>query len=293
MGTISVPSPVSRLPGLLSPATRGAAMTANELFQNGRLREAIDVQVAKVKSGPTDRPARFFLFELFLFSGDLDRARKQLDVLRYDDPQHSAAIEQYRSALDAESRRRAVFAGTEQPKVLAAAPDHVRQRLDALPYLARGEKTEARKRLDEANAAVPSLTGAMNGKPFEGLYDADERFGTVIEVFGTGGVYTWVPLEQIESITMNPPRAPRDVIWRPANVTLSDGLSGDVLIPGLYPDTHLHADDAIRLGRGTEWLGDGHEVARGVGGKMLLTAAGPISLTSVLQIARPAPSSGD
>jgi type VI secretion system protein ImpE len=264
-------------------------MTANELFQNGRLREAIDTQIAKVKSAPTDRPARFFLFELFLFAGDLDRARKQLDVLRYDDPQHSAAVEQYRSALDAEVKRRAVFAGTEQPKVLAAAPDHVRQRLEALPYIARGEQGEARKLLDQANAAVPSLTGALNGKPFEGLYDADERFGTVVEVFGTGGVYTWVPLEQVESITMNPPQAPRDVIWRPANVTLTDGVSGDVLIPGLYPDTHLHGDDEIRLGRGTEWLGGTGDVARGAGGRMLLTAAGPVSLTTVLQIARAVP----
>ena len=119
-------------------------MTGSELFQAGRLREAIDAQVAKVKAQPTDRSARFFLFELFLFAGDLDRARKQLDVLKYDDPRHSAAAEQYKAALDAETKRRAVFAGTEQPKVLAAAPDHVRQRLEALPYLARGEQAEAR-----------------------------------------------------------------------------------------------------------------------------------------------------
>lgn len=264
-------------------------MTGSELFHAGRLADAIDAQVARVKSAPTDRPARFFLFELFLFSGDLDRARKQLDVLRYNDPQHSAAVEQYRSALDAETRRRAVFAGTAQPKVLAAAPDHVRQRLEALPYIAHGEHAEARRRIDEANAAVPSLAGALNGKPFEELYDADERFGTVVEVFGTGGVYTWVPLEQVESITMNPPKAPRDVIWRPASVTLSDGVSGDVLIPGLYPDTHLHRNDDIRLGRGTEWLGGTGEVTRGAGGKMLLTSAGPNSFTTVLQIARAAP----
>jgi type VI secretion system protein ImpE len=260
-------------------------MTSNELFQAGRLKDAIDAQTAKVKSQPTDRAARFFLFELLLFSGDLDRARKQLEVLRYDDPRHSAVVEQYRSALDAEARRRAVFAGTEQPKVLAAAPDHVRQRLEALPYIARGEYGEARQRLDVANSTVPNLTGALNGKPFEGLFDADERFGTVVEVFGTGGVYTWVPLEQVESITMNPPQAPRDVIWRPANVTLKDGLSGDVLLPGLYPDTHLHGDDEIRLGRATVWLGGTGEVARGAGGRMLITAAGPMSLTAVLQIA--------
>jgi type VI secretion system protein ImpE len=259
-------------------------MTANELFQNGRLRDAIDAQTAKVKSAPTDRPARFFLFELLLFSGDLDRARKQLDVLKYDDPRHSAAAEQYRSALDAETRRRAVFAGTEQPKVLAAAPDHVRQRLEALPYLARGEHAEARKRLDEANATVPSLSGALNGQPFEGLYDADERFGTVIEVFGTGGIYTWVPLEQIESITTNPPQAPRDVILRPAHLVLRDGVEGDVLLPGLYPSSHEHAEDEVRLGRATEWLEVPGEVARGSGGRLFLTGDRTIRLVELFMI---------
>jgi protein involved in temperature-dependent protein secretion len=87
---------------------------------------------------------------------------------------------------------------------------------------------------------------------------------------------------------MNPPQAPRDVIWRAANVALADGLSGDVLIPGLYPDSHLHPDEAIKLGRGTEWLGGEGEVARGAGGKMLLTAAGPVGFTTVHQIARTA-----
>jgi type VI secretion system protein ImpE len=164
-------------------------MTASDLFQAGRLREAIDAQTAEVKSRPTDQAGRFFLFELLLFAGELDRARKQLDVLRYDDPRHAAAIQQYRFALDAEAKRRAVFAGSEQPAWLTAVPDHVRQRLEALPYIARGEYDEARRRLDEANAAVPSLTGKLDGQPFEGLYDADERFATVLEVFGSGGAY--------------------------------------------------------------------------------------------------------
>src|SRR5262245_3964045 len=110
-------------------------MTASELFHAGRLSEAIDAQTAKVRENPADQPARLFLHELLLFAGEIDRARKQLDVLRYDDPRHVAAVEQYRQALDAEARRRAVFAGTEQPKWLSAVPDHVRLRLEALPYL--------------------------------------------------------------------------------------------------------------------------------------------------------------
>jgi type VI secretion system protein ImpE len=266
-------------------------MTPTELFHAGQLKDAIDAQVAKVRSAPADNPARFFLFELFLFAGDLDRARKQLDVLRYDDPKHSAAVEQYRHALDAEAKRRAVFAGTDQPKGLAGAPDHVRLRFEALPYLVRGEHAEARRRLDEANAAVPTLSAAVNGLPAEGLYDADERFGTVVEVFATGGIYSWVPLERITEITMNPPRSPRDVALRPAHLVLSDGLEGDVLLPGLYPLTHEHPDDAVKLGRETEWVGGDTGVTRGAGGRVLLAGGNLRPFSSVNQIL-PTPPAG-
>ncbi len=254
-------------------------MTAGELFQAGRLLEATDAQVAKVKANPTDNSARFFLFELFLFAGELDRARKQLEVLRYDDPRHTAAVDQYRFALEAESHRRAVFTGTEQPKGMTTAPDHVRQRLEALPYLARGENEMARKKLDEANALVPSINGTLNGKEFSGLFDADERFATVLEVFGTGGAYLWVPLEQIESITLNPPQHPRDVILRPAHIVTSDGTEGDVLLPGLYPGTYQAKDEATKLGRTTEWEQNAGTITCGVGGKMFLVNAELLSFT--------------
>jgi type VI secretion system protein ImpE len=255
-------------------------MTASELFQAGRLRESIDAQVARVKANPTDNPARFFLFELFLFAGDLDRARKQLDVLRYDDPRHTAAVDQYRFALEAETRRRAVFAGTEQPKGLITAPDHVRLRLEALPYLSRNEHAAARKKLDEANALVPNISGNLNGNAFDGLFDADERFATVLEVFGTGGAYLWLPLEQVESITLNPPQHPRDVILRPAHIALPDGTEGDVLLTGLYPGTHLANDEETQLGRTTEWKEKEGEVTLGVGGKTFLVNGEMTSLAT-------------
>lgn len=248
-------------------------MNASELFHSGRLREAIDVQIAKVRDNPADNPARLFLFELFLFAGDLDRARKQLDVLRYDDPRHTAAVDQYRFALDAEAHRRAVFAGTEQPKGVAATPDHVRIRLEALQHLVRREHAVARKKLDEANETLPTLSGQLNGKPFVGLFDADERLATVLEVFGTGGTYSWFPLEQIERITLNPPQHPRDVILRPAHIVVRDGPEGDVLLPGLYAGTYEVADESIKLGRTTDWDQRSGEVTCGVGGKVFLVNA--------------------
>src|SRR5262249_24417307 len=147
-------------------------------------------------------------------AGELDRARWLLDLLRSDDPNDVAAVERFRRALDAESHRRPVFAGHARPKALAPFPEHVRLRPEALPYLARGEHPEARRRFAGATAPAPAAAGPPDGRPHAGLCDADERFGTVLEVFAADGAYCWVPLEQVESLTMSPPRAPRDVIWR-------------------------------------------------------------------------------
>jgi type VI secretion system protein ImpE len=259
-------------------------MTASDLFRDARLSDAIAAQTAKVKAAPADNRARLFLFELFLFAGDLDRARKQLDVLRYDDQKHAAAVAQFRDALAAEAKRRAVFAGTADPECLTAAPDHVRMRLDAIKCLARGEPAQARARLDEAAAATPKLAGTLNAAPCDGLADADERFGTVLEVFGTGGVYAWVPLEGVESVTLGPVASPRDVVWRPARLVTADGIDGDVLLPGLYPNTHESADDELKLGRATDWA-ESDGVARGVGGRLFLAAGNAVPLVEWREVA--------
>lgn len=244
-------------------------MNASELFQSGQLKAAIDAQLAKVKSKPADQGARLFLFELFLFAGELERARKQIEVLNYEEPKHMAAIAQFRAALQSEATRREVFAGTATPMWLMEVPEHVSIRLEATKLLANGHLAQAKAKFDEANAAVPALKGTLNGKPFEGLYDADERFGTVIEVFGSGGTYSWVPLDIVESITMNAPIRPLDVLYRPANLVLRDGPSGDVMLPALYPGSYTSADDELKLGKATDW--STAEISTGFGVKLLLS----------------------
>lgn len=256
-------------------------MTASDLFKAGRLREAIDAQLAKVKSHPTDQSARFFLFELFLFAGEHDRGRKQLDVLTFDDPKHSAAVEQYRLALESETKRRAVFAGKAQPEWLSTDGTHLPHRLEAVAALARGDQAAATAALAAADAITPATAGTLDGRPFARLTDADERFGSVLEVFGTGGVYSWVPFEAVKSITMNPPAAPRDILLRPAHLVLDNGIEGDVLLPALYPNTHLSADEELMLGRATDWVGADGDIPVGVGGRQLRVDDRFVSLAEV------------
>ena len=121
-----------------------------------------------------------------------------------------------------------------------------------------GNKVAATEALAQAAEACPSVNGKLNEKPFEDLRDCDDLFGTVLEVISQGN-YFWVPLETIESIAMMPPRFPRDLLWAKAQLETASG-TGQVFLPTLYPRTHEHADQQVRLGRQTDWTDDGGPV---------------------------------
>jgi len=75
-------------------------MNAAELYKSGKLAEAIEAQLLEVKANPLDQARRFFLFELAMFSGDLDRARRQIDALNYTDNDLQRAAMGYRKLID-------------------------------------------------------------------------------------------------------------------------------------------------------------------------------------------------
>ena len=52
-------------------------MQAQQLYQAGKLDEAIETLGAEVRDNPTDTQRRAFLFELLRFAGKYDRAEKQ------------------------------------------------------------------------------------------------------------------------------------------------------------------------------------------------------------------------
>ena len=264
-------------------------MTPRELFEAGRLSDAIDAQAQKVKSSPADPAARMLLFEFLLFTGDLDRAGKHLDLLRYENPQAVAGIEMYRHALAAEAKRKAVLAGREQPTALFPAPDHVTIRLQALAALARGEAAAVRTLLDQADELAPRPALTLNGAAAEGLRDWDERFGPVLEVIGSGGNYCWVPFEHIAALTVSPPRFPRDIVYLPAHLEIQEGPAGDVLLPNLYPDSFAAPDDALRLGRATDWTGGEDGPLFGLGGKAFVVGERTVPLLEWRELQGPTP----
>ena len=227
---------------------------AGDLFKAGRLQAALQAQTAEVKSQPQDQAQRFFLFELLAFNGNFDRARRQIDAVQFNELELDATVANYRRLLDAEQARRDLFERGLRPQLLGPSPEHLELRLSGLECLREDHPAEAARLLKQAAENTAPLRGELNGRPFTILLDADELFGTIVEVMSGTGAYFWLPLEQITSLTVEAPQSPRDLLWAPAHLELASGAEGDVFLPALYPYSWEHADENVRLGRATDWV---------------------------------------
>jgi type VI secretion system protein ImpE len=227
---------------------------AEQLYQAGRVDEAIQTLGSTLRSNPADVRARTFLFELLCFAGEYDRAARQLDVVADSSKEAGLGAMLYRSALHAERTRQELFLSVGQ---------------------VGGE------------APPTAVTGTLNGEPFQTIEDADPRIGARLEVFAAGQ-YTWVPFADLAEVRMEEPRRLRDLLWAPARVKagarMRDFEFGEVLVPAVAPLSWQHADWQVRLGRQIDWqtLPDGEELP--LGPKMLLIDGELIPILEVREL---------
>jgi type VI secretion system protein ImpE len=245
-------------------------MTAKELYQAGRLQEAIDAASAEVKAQPSAVGPRAFFCELLCFVGQLERADKQLDTLSQLNPDAAVGVALFRQLLRAATHRQQCFREGRVPDFAAEPSEALKRQLAALVDLRAGDSAAARTRLNEAEATRVNPLGNCDGKPFDDLRDLDDLLAPVLEFLTPRGQYYWIEWTQLVKLEMKPIEHARDILWRPAEIAVTDGPQGVVYLPSLYPGTESSTDDALRLGRATDWLGGPGEPARGVGQRMLM-----------------------
>ncbi|MGI8988149.1 MAG: virulence protein SciE type [Chthoniobacterales bacterium] len=234
-------------------------MDARQLFADGKVREAEKVLASSLRDNPADRAKRTFLFELLCFSGQYDRAEKQLGVLAGDGGPAELGAVLYYSALHAEKTRHDLFRTQQFPR----------------------------------SSPVASPGGTLNGKPFESISDADPSIGARLEVYAAGA-YLWIPFEHISSVQMEAPRRLRDTLWAPALVVTGPSFQGtdigEVLIPAVYPFSWKSADEPVWLGRATDWVADDSGNEFPIGQKTFIVDGEEVPLLEVrsLEFARAA-----
>jgi type VI secretion system protein ImpE len=231
-------------------------MTPQELYRNGRLREAITALGDELRKNPLDARRRTFLFELLLFAGEYDRAEKQLEVLADAGPDTAAGTLLYRSALYAERTRRDMFLQNQTPAL---------------------EDREQK-------------SGLCDGHPIREFADSDPRIGANLEVY-IAGSYTWIPIPYLRRIEIEPPVTLRDLMWARAQIETTPEFRlqelGEVLIPAICPLSFRHAEEAIQLGRETAWEADSTYEAVPFGAKMMLVDGADVPLLSIRKLEWP------
>jgi len=160
-------------------------MKPEDLFREGRVREAIDSLAAALRSDPSNHQQRVFLFELLCFEGQYERARKQLDVLASNGKDAMLGALTYQAALNGEITRQEMF---------------------------------ERKNFPAASNDVAPISGKLNGNSFGTIGDADPRIGPRLEIFAAGD-YLWIAFRDIASLEMEMPHRLRDLLWAPVHLT--------------------------------------------------------------------------
>jgi type VI secretion system protein ImpE len=256
---------------------------AKELFEAGKLDEAIEELLREVKADPSDGAKRTFLFELSCFAGDWERAERQLDVIGHQSAKAELGVMVYRANINAEQERRRVFAEGVQPHFLREPPAYVDLHVAALNQMRQGQTAEARATLDHAEEERPAIAGKFDGQDFVDFRDYDDRIGPVLELI-VKDKYVWLPYEQISRMEISPPRQLRDMLWASARIEALDGTIGEVYVPSLYAGSSDSENDQVRLGRMTDWKQLGDDLLSAVGQRLFLVDGEDRSLFEAKQV---------
>jgi type VI secretion system protein ImpE len=258
--------------------------TADELFRAGDLAGCLVQLQNEVRRQPADGKLRVFLAQLLMLTGDWERALNQLSVAGELDSAALPMKHAYGAAIQCERLRSEVFTGERSPLVFGEPLPWIAALVQALALDARGNATQAAAMRSEAMAAVDTMAGTLNGKPFEWVADADSRLGPILEVL-LNGAYYWVPFERIQRIEIEAPADIRDFVWLPAQLTWSNGGEALGMLPVRYPGSHSSVDAAIRLARKTEWQPLAEGQYAGLGQRVLATDSDELGLLEVRELA--------
>mgnify|MGYP001167473601 CR=1 FL=1 len=237
---------------------------ARALFDAGNLNGAIEAALKAVKAKPTDTQARTFLFELSLFSGDWERADRQLDAIAHQEVNAMVGSLVYRQCLAVEKQREKTFSQGVAPEFIIPPPSYVMELIYGINGIREGRLAEARDVLDKVEEERPAFSCKVNGEEVEDFRDCNDITSSVLELI-IKDTYIWVPIEQIVKLKFLERKTLRDLFWLQAELETSNGTKGEVIIPALYSGSYRSTDDQIRLGRTADWRDAGNDIFIGEG----------------------------
>jgi type VI secretion system protein ImpE len=245
-------------------------MRSAELVQSGQLEDGLKALQAEIRDKPEDIRQRVFLFQLDCVLGELGKALNQLQAVASLNADTMLLAQVFRPVIACELLRREVFAGRRTPLIFGEPQNWMGLLVQANNLIAGGEFAAAARLRAQAFEEAPVSSGAIDGKPFEWIADADSRLGPMLEGIFEGKYY-WIPFNRIQKIEIEKPSDLRDLVWIPAQITWTNGGAVCVHLPVRYPGTEQSTDSGLRLARKTDWQEKPGETFIGLGQRILAT----------------------
>lgn len=194
------------------------------------------------------------LSELLCFSGDLERADKQLDAAAQIDPDSMVGVSLLRHLIRSELCRREVFEQGRVPEFLTQPSTAQQNRLKALVSLREGDTDSASELIKAASELEAPISGVIDGQAFDEICDLDDILGPTLEVYTATGKYYWLSFEQVISVEFSAVEHLSDMLWRAAEIETIGDVSGRIHVPALYYGSHVSEDQKTRTGKATDWI---------------------------------------
>ena len=239
-------------------------MTTQELIKAGRLMEARAQVVADIKAAPADTKVRTLLFQILAFYGEWDKAVHHLDLLVLPQAKGETGVQLYRYLIAAERHRSAVFRGECLPDFMTPEPPFLSDCFALREALSAGNVDAASELLAAIDTMMPEISGTIQDEPFTGFYDTDASLFPFLELF-IHDRYLWIPFASLRELSIPQPTTLMDLLWTPARIVTTDGLTSNCFLPVLYPESASHENDLVRMGKMTEWAELGNGFYRGYG----------------------------
>lgn len=227
-------------------------MEIRKLIETGKLAEARQQLVAAVKASPADQVSRTLLFQVLCYCGEWEKAARHLEIITAREAGRGAGVLGYRGVLSAEMERSAVFNRERRASFVSEPPRYFEIFLKIREALHMQNEDDVKALLQELEPLRPIVRGTVNGTPFTGFCDTDTSLFPFLEVFAHDR-YLWIPFESIREFSVSKPDSFLDLLWAAGRVTTWEGLTMNCIFPVLYPNSHLHEDVRIRMGRMTDW----------------------------------------
>lgn len=240
---------------------------AQESFHAGDLDQAVADAAQAVRGDPAAAAPRGFYAEMLCFAGQYEKADLQLEATLRIDPSLAVPVGTWRQLIRAAQLRDDVFQRGAPPVFPGQPTERQAMLLQALTSLRAGETDTAAALCEGLETQRISQPRRVNGQQAADVRELDDLGAGLMEALGSNGRYYWLDLDRVQSLQLQEPNRPLDLLWRPAEITLIDGMVGKVFIPAIYP--LAGETDDLRLGRATDWREESG-IVRGLGQRMWL-----------------------